>query len=92
MEQLDVAKWLYSLEDYDHVHSVNEPFQRACRRGHIKTAQWLHSIADYSLVEILKGFRDSALMDDLNMCKWLYFTGLIVDVNFNAIFERNHAR
>jgi hypothetical protein len=81
---LEIAKWLYGLEDKPNIHAEDDKaFRYVCYNGHLETAKWLYSLGDIDInINDEEAFRDACYNGHLETAKWLYSLGDI-DININ---------
>jgi ankyrin repeat protein len=80
---LDIAQWLFSLDDIN-LHALDDyAFRWACKMGHLELAQWLHqtALAVDSPIDIHAeseyAFRWACKLGHLSVIQWLTTVGSI---------------
>jgi len=71
---INIAKWLYSLEDKPNIHANDdEVFRYACYTGNINIAQWLYELEDKPNIHALcdAAFRIACYYDNISIVNWL---------------------
>ena len=71
---INIAQWLYGLEDKPNIHIEDEyAFRLACKYGHINIAQWLYGLEDKPNIHAVddEAFRFACKNGHINIAQWL---------------------
>jgi hypothetical protein len=72
---LNIASWLYGLEDKPNIHAFDDcAFRSACYYGHINIAQWLYGLKDKPNIHAVddEAFRYACKNGHIKITQWLY--------------------
>jgi len=87
---LEVAQWLYSLDDIN-IYSLNcRTLKNSCRNGHLEVAQWLLNLdvisKKFTIEIISESFALSCWGGHLEVAQWLYCHNEIIKSYLKASF------
>lgn len=75
---IEIAKWLYSLDDKINIHSLGDyVFRMSCEKGHLNIALWLYSLDNKIDIHCEKeyAFRYGCANGHIKLAKWLVKLG-----------------
>lgn len=68
---IDIAKWLYSLDNVDIHADYDFTFIWSCRNNHLDVAKWLYSLDNFCTWVIDDAFNESCDNGHLDVTEWL---------------------
>lgn len=93
-EQLEIAKWLHSVnERIIVIMNIQKLFDMACIYDNLELAQWLHSIRPAE--ELENAFHWACINGNLQMAQWLYTLHPEVKIQFSkkyCYYRNRHYR
>jgi hypothetical protein len=72
---INIAQWLYGLDDKPNIHADDDyAFRFVCLIGYINIAQWLYGLEDKPNIHALddEAFRFTCSSGHINIAQWLY--------------------